>query len=427
MPLDTLGEFTGRGEGSPSSEHPASAPAAAAPVQSEPPPPPPQQPNVVLTTPSQTPAPSGTSEDFIAAASRAFSREIAETPPPPAESAEPPPAKPPEQAPAKPETPPPQPEVAAHDLPDAPTHWKEPSKKAWRELKGRANEQLAEKEGQIKQLRDELDLAKKQVRPELSSELETTRKNLQEMQSLVERVAIERSQLYKDKILEPQEAVKAQLAKVAGGTTLTGQDLSAMLSGDLAKREEIIEGHDLTSYRKAQIIEALASWDKSEAERERMLARGKESFEEYTREIQTKAENQRAQIVRESAKIFEDQLVTLCPKLEPYNPMPGNEEWNRNVEVLKQNARKIYMGEVDRQTLAQVALLAPAAYVLQKLFQASQNQVAELKEQVTKLRGVSPTVRDRGADQPTTVPSLSSPNGDFVKGLVDRFRQETGF
>jgi hypothetical protein len=420
MPLDTLGEFTGR-DGPPSSEQPATPPAAA--PNSQAPLPPPPAPNVVVSTPAQTAMPSSSSEDFMTAASKAFSREIAEhppteTPPVPAQ-----PTKPvaPEAAPAQAETHP------GETLPDAPVHWKEPSKKAWRELKGRAQEQLAQKEGQLKQLREELAASKAQVKPELNAELDAARTSVQSLQSLVERIAIERSQIFKDKILEPEEAVKNRLAKVAEGTTLSSSDLAALLSGDLARREEVIEGHSISAYRKAQIIEALSSWDKTEAERERMLARGKQSFEEYTRDLQTQAESQRAQIVRESAKIFDDQLVTICPKLEPYNTIPGNDEWNRNVEVLKQNARKIYMGEVDRATLAQVALLAPAAYVYQKLFQASQKQIQELKAQVDTMRGVSPSVRDRGADQPTSVPPLSSSNGDFVKGLVDRFRKETGF
>lgn len=425
MPLDTLGEFTGR-TAPPSSEQPAAATAPAAEVSAPPPPPPlppPPEPHVVVTTPAQTAVPSSTPEDFMTAASRAFNREIAEHPTE---------TKPlvTETKPALGETPPVLPETKPGQpdtLPDAPANWKEPSKKAWRELKGRAQEQLAQKEGQLKQLREQLEVTKAQAKPELNAELEAARKSVSDLQSLVERVAIERSQIFRDKILGPQEEVKNRLAKVAEGTTLSGSDLSAMLSGDLTKREEVIEGHAISAYRKAQIIEALSAWDKTEAERERMLARGKQSFEDYTKEIHQQAESQRADVIRESAKIFEDQLVTLCPKLEPYNPIPGNDDWNRNVEVLKQNARKIYMGECDRQTLAQVALLAPAAYVYQKLFQASQKQVGELKTQVEKLRGVSPSVRDRGADQPTAVPSLSSPNGDFVRGLVDRFRKETGF
>jgi len=65
----------------------------------------------------------------------------------------------------------------------------------------------------------------------------------------------------------------------------------------------------------------------------------------------------------------------------------------------------------------------------QATIQGAQARIQELEAQVAKMRGVTPTVRDRGADVPApgSPPSggLSS-NGDFVKSLVSKFQKETG-
>jgi type II secretory pathway component PulM len=131
----------------------------------------------------------------------------------------------------------------------------------------------------------------------------------------------------------------------------------------------------------------------------------------------------------ESVKIYEEQVTLCTPKLEPYQTIEGNADWNQNVANLKMASRRIYDGSVDRATLAQVAILAPAAIVYQKLLQGAQKRITQLEAQVQGMRGVTPTVRDRGADAPTPgspgVP-LSSPNGDFVKDLVGKFSKLTG-
>jgi hypothetical protein len=121
--------------------------------------------------------------------------------------------------------------------------------------------------------------------------------------------------------------------------------------------------------------------------------------------------------------------MALCaPKLEPYCEMPGNADWNTHSQQLRAAARQIYDGNVSRETLAQVAILAPAAVTFQKLLQLAQAKIVELQSQVARLQGVSPTVRDTGGDSsaPGTSPSLSSPSGDFVKDLVAKFQKSTG-
>ena len=114
----------------------------------------------------------------------------------------------------------------------------------------------------------------------------------------------------------------------------------------------------------------------------------------------------------------------ISPKLEPYM-LEGNKEWATNARTV---ARTIYDGKADQATLAQAAILAPTVPIYQRLLQAALSKINELNGQVAKLQGLSPSVRDSGADaaSPGTRINLSSPNGDFVKDLVSKFQKETG-
>jgi hypothetical protein len=330
-----------------------------------------------------------------------------------------------------------QPQPAAAETPQAQKTWRdeEPpanlTKKAhesWQNYKAKAIADVEARDARIKTLETEVAEAKKSV-PTAQAEVEQLRQQLAQTQSIVERVAIERSPLFKSKVIDQEDLVRARLGKVTEGTGLTEQDLNTLLTGNLSARENVLETKPITSFRKTQIIDLLSKWDDVAEERGRMLAHGKESLAEFIKQQQDVETSRRAQYMAECAKVFEEQQALCHPKLEPYQPIEGNEDWNRNVTALKAASRRIYDGSVDRATLAQVAILAPAAMVYQQLFQGAQKRITELEAQVKGLRGVAPTVRDRGADIPTPnspAPALSSPNGDFVKDIVGKFQKLTG-
>jgi hypothetical protein len=422
--LDSLGIYSGREPGGSTAESVVSTqpdPNAPPPGQTftpQPAPPPPQQPAPAPHPPPAPPEPpKEQSGDLISDLSKAFAKDIGEVP---------------QSEPPKPGEPPP----PAHEPPKEKT-WRdaEPpqaltknAKESWQNFKSKAIADIDARDAKIKTLETELTEVKK-TGPNLQTELEQVKGQLAATQQIVERVALERSPLFKSKVIDQEELIRARLAKVIPGTDITEQEAASLLRGDLTTREGILENRPMSAMRRTQIVDLLSKWDEVAEERDRMLARGKESLSAFIREQQAAEESRRAQFMRESEKVFDDQEALCTPKLEPYQRIDGNEDWNRNTVVLRQAARRIYSGAVDRQTLAQVALLAPAAVVYQKLFQGAQARIQELEAQVNKMRGVVPTVRDRGADAPTPgSPSggLSSPNGDFVKDLVSKFQKQTG-
>lgn len=298
----------------------------------------------------------------------------------------------------------------------------------WTSFKTKAIDDINARDARIKALEGELSEAKKAV-PTVQGEVDQLRKQLADAQGIVERVALERSPLFKTKVTDQEDLVRARLGKVAEGTGLTEQDLATLLNGDLNARENVLEAKPITAYRKTQIIDLLSKWDDVEEQRSTMVAKGRESLTEFVKQQQDAETARRAAFMAESVKVYEEQVALCTPKLEPYQTIEGNNEWNQNVANLKAASRRIFDGSVDRQTLAQVAILAPAAVVYQKLLQGAQKRIAQLEAQVNGYRGVTPTVRDRGADAPTPgspAPSLSSPNGDFVKDIVGKFQKITG-
>jgi hypothetical protein len=339
----------------------------------------------------------------------------------------------PQQAPAVPDIPQQKTEAELPEQPKEKT-WREAeppptlTKKAqesWHTFRSKAIADVEARDSRIKALEEQLTASKTQT-PQIEAELGDLRKRLADAQSIVERVAIERSPLFKSKVIDQEELLKTRLAKILDGTGITPAEGEAILNGNLSTRENILENRQMSTFRRQQVADLLSRWDQVTEERERMTSRGRETLVEYLKEQQAAQESARAKFLRESVQVFEDQLALAIPKLEVYNRIEGNDAWNKSADALKTVARRLYDGNVPREMVAQAAILAPAAVAYQQLLRAAYGQIEELKGQVAKLRGVQPEVRDTGGDVSQPGQVLSSPNGDFVKNLVQRFQKETG-
>jgi hypothetical protein len=295
----------------------------------------------------------------------------------------------------------------------------------WNIFRSRAINDIEARDSRIKALEEQLAASKNQA-PQTEAEIGELRKRLNDAQGIVERVAVERSPLFKSKVIDQEELLKVRLGKILDGTGITAPEAEAILRGNLNTRENILENRQMSAFRRQQIADLLSRWDQVEEERERMTTRGRETLTEYLKEQQAAQESARAKFLRESAQVFEDQLALAIPKLEVYNRIEGNDAWNKSADALKTVARRLYDGNVPREMVAQAAILAPAAVAYQQLLRSAYGQIEELKGQVAKLRGVQPEVRDTGGDISQPGQILSSPNGDFVKNLVQRFQKETG-
>ena len=363
-----------------------------------------QQPAVVQQQPAAAPVVRPEDPNLVGELARRFGKEIGEQPLTPSEEK---PVEPPK-------------EKTWRDAEPPPTATKK-VQETWNEFKQKARTDIEAKEKAIRELQAELDQVKGRV-----TNSEALQQQLQQAQGIVERIAIERSPLFKLKVLDQEDLLRARLGKTVEGTGLTSQEADAVLRGDLNTRERILDSRQMSPFRRQQIVDILSHWDRVSEERERLTTRGKETLTEFLREQQVAQEAQRAQYLRESEKLFDDQMVLASQKIEVYHPIEGNDAWNKTVDELKTTARKLYSGQVPRELLAQAAILAPAAVALQNLLRSAYTEINSLKTQLQRYQGVQPQVRDSGGDVTQPARALSSPNGDFVKTLVDRFRADTG-
>lgn len=406
--LASLGEYTGR-EGASTSQTAQTtiqtAPETAPPVAPAPPPPaappaPPAEPPKPETPPPST--------DLVADLSKAFAKTIGELP---AETKEPPPET---------KEPPAETKPTWREAEPPPTVTKKVAED-WRNYRNQAKADIESRDTRIKELEKQLE-SSKAYEPQLAE----ANKRAQDAIGIVEKIAIERSPLFKSKVLDQEQLLKARMAALVDGTGIQAGELDTLLRGDLNTRERMLESRQMSAYRRQQIADTLSKWDGVAEERNTMLERGRETLQAYLREQQQAQETQRAEFNRQQLKVFEDQMALVTPKLEVYNYIDGNEAWNKSCDTLKTMARRLYDGNVTPQMVAQAAILAPAAIAYQNLLRAAYGKITELQEQVNKYRGLQPTVRDTGGDVTQPAKALSSPNGDFVKDLVDRFKRDTG-
>lgn len=410
--LASLGEYTGR-EGAATSqtaqttittappEQSAAPPPAAPPPAAPAAPPPPAEP------PKQEPA---VPSDLVSDLSKAFAKTIGELP----ETKEPSPETKEHPGETKP------PEKTWRDAEPPPTVTKKVAED-WRNYRNQAKADIESRDARIRELEKQIE-SNKAYEPQLAE----ARKQASDAIGIVERVAIERSPLFKSKVLDQEAVLKARMGALVDGTGIQPGDLDTLLKGDLNTRERMLESRQMSAYRRQQIADTLSKWDSVAEERNTMLERGRETLKAYLQEQQQAAETQRAEYARQQHKVFEDQMSLVCPKLEVYTYIDGNDEWNKSCDTLKSMARRLYDGNVTPQMVAQAAILAPAAIAYQNLLRSAYGKIQELQEQVNKYRGLQPSVRDTGGDVMQPAKALSSPNGDFVKDLVDRFKKDTG-
>jgi hypothetical protein len=400
-----IGEYTGR-ESAPISQvaqstittAPESAPA---PVAAQPPP------TEAAPAPSHPPQAEPEKSDLIGDLSKAFAKTIGEVP-----AAQPP-------APER------KPEEKTWKDAEPPSTVTKRVAEDWRTFREKAKADLEFSQSRIKALEFELEESKKKT-PAHESQLAEARKQAQDAMGIIERVAIERSPLFKSKVLDQESLLKARLGQLLDGTGIHPSVAEQILQGDLGTRERAIESQAISAFRRQQIADTLSRWDNVQEDRAKMLDRGKETLQAYVREQQQTQESARAQWLKDAERIFEEQMTLAVPKLEVYNHIEGNDKWNQCCDSLKTVAKRIYSGNVPREMIAQAAILAPAAVAYQNLLRAAYGQIEELRGTVAKLRGVQPEVRDTGGDITQPGQALSSPNGDFVKNLVERFRKDTG-
>jgi len=361
-------------------------------------------------------------KDLIGELGKTFARTIGETPSQ-TPSAEPQPAIPDHaEKPVVAETP--SKEKTWRDE-EPPKTFAKKAQEDWKTFRSKAIADVEARDARIKELEGKVHSAETQL-PQNQAELDQLKRQLSDTQGIVERVAIERSPLFKTKILDQEELLRARLGKIVDGTGISPAEADAILRGDLNTRERVLETRQMSAFRRQQIADILSKWDAVAEDRERMTSRGRETLTEFLNQQKAAQETARAQFLRESEKVFQDQFALVKPKLEVYNHIEGNAEWNKSADALATVARRLYDGQVPREVVAQAAILAPAAVAYQNLLRAAYGQIEELRAQVNKLRGVQPEVRDTGGDvaQPGRV--LSSPNGDFVKDMVSRFQKDTG-
>jgi hypothetical protein len=159
-------------------------------------------------------APEAPPSDLIADLAKQFSQTVGEVPATPSPETPPTEQKAPSAAPE-----PPAPVERTWRDQDAPESLTKAAKVNWQAFKSKAIADVERGEGRIKELEKEVG-SLKEAAARLQPELDAARRELVEASGVVERVQVERSPLFKAKIIDPESLLKARLAKLLEGRGL---------------------------------------------------------------------------------------------------------------------------------------------------------------------------------------------------------------
>lgn len=264
----------------------------------------------------------------------------------------------------------------------------------------------------------------------VQKEIEALRKRADEAEAELERTAYERTPKFRQQYVEPENRLKDSVKGIGKEYGLPESDVEDLMSLKGKRRDDMIEGLDITSAAKQRLITELSHLDRLGAERETELSRSREQLRSVHEEQQraAKAESERARQLED--RIFGEELEVGKSKLPGFMRVDGNEAWNREVEARIEHAKNFFNGKVhpDPQEalrdMTRLILRGMNGDVQDKILARYKAENAKLLEQVTKLSAAGP-----GGGQPPS--GQGDQNGKHDPGstfdhFMNQARQQQG-
>lgn len=321
------------------------------------------------------------------------------------------PAPEPEPPPTKPE-PVKEPEAKKPEPPPADDEKWPRTKNDWDTFKANRKKEREALEAKAKAIEAERDQwkAKAETAPAVPADYETIKKERDELSNTVKAIAVENhprfKQYYGGKI-----GAQIELAKrIVGPDKAT--DIANILNmpDNEYKEQKFAElTADLTTMKQTQLGGVLNTITSLQAERDAEISKAKESYEALQKDSQSKAQAQRQAV----EKAFNDALAAASKDDANGNPafilQEGKDDWNREVEARKEQARKLLFGQSTPETIIKTALTAVAYPAVVKMALAQSERIKALEEQIASMTKATPSPKPEAKPETTAPPPAPAP------------------
>jgi hypothetical protein len=238
-----------------------------------------------------------------------------------------------------------------------------------------------------------------EVRSKASPEVETLRKQNQELSERVRILNVEQHPQFQA-YFGNKTAEAIAIARSAAGVGKAEEVTRILQLPDSDYRAEQIDAliADLPVSRQTRVLSALTQLDSINAERTAAIDRAKRDGVSVQQQQQQAAQEHQAKM----NQIFEATVKDAIENVGAFQPREGDEAWNSEIPQRVATAKYILFGNATPEEQATAAIWAASAPVLQQMVLQAQDEISALKVENAKLRSSTPSPSAGGEAAPTT-------------------------
>lgn len=291
------------------------------------------------------------------------------------------------------------PEEKVDPTDEPPAHLSPKGRDDWKAYKAKKDAEIQTWQQKYAALEKELNETKPKVwKDDERAEFERYKKEYPEMESIVERIGLERSPQFQNKFVKGRAEIIEKAAKkviAAGGDGkafreamgLTGRAKYEAIEMALGESPQGVVG---------QVHSLVTQVEDLDEERDSTLASGKVALEEFaTQEERKKREQLEKQTAAQTAR-FEEVTELLKDDFFLLKEVEGNDKWNEMSKGIRERAKKFLFNASSFDDFATAAIAAESAPIFKQMYQAERNARLAIQEELEQYAGAEPGLKSGG-------------------------------
>lgn len=276
---------------------------------------------------------------------------------------------------------------------------------------------------EVARIRAELETARKELEQRKSSPVpeehqerfKTVSEALEKANAELERTAYERSPKFREKFTERENALRESVKTIGKDYSLDDDTVSTILNASGKRRDELVDGLDISEGAKRRLDAHLSSLDVLARDREADLGKAREANREQEMQAQEKEKAEQVRTQVELKKIGVEIMDLAKTKLSGFQPIDGNPAWNAEVQARQAAFEDALMGR--GVTVAEKAEAYALALDHPVQVHINERLRARLKEEMDKNAKLTAAVPN-GGQAPSPAPGEGgkhSPGDTFTR------------
>lgn len=278
----------------------------------------------------------------------------------------------------------------------------------FKKVQEKAKADIAAAKAENERILKEYEEAKGKLNPDyvpekVKQEWDGTKKRVAELEEELGRVAVEKTEAFKERFTNKQIRIEKDLKKAGEELEIKGDVITGLMHATGKRRFDLIEELDITSTAKSYLTGLLKDYDLVESEKSDFMADWKGQLSKHEETQKAQADERKAKLKEHEDRTYSKILEENRNKYGFLQKVDGNDKWNAQVDAIEAEAKKIFDGEGwDAETVAQLAIAGAGAKPVYAMLDHVTGRLREALTELASLKAASPTAPPPGG-KPTEI------------------------